>query len=98
MDKLIRIIKLIYDKKDQMHNFSHTLRVKKKALEIAKGYKCDKNILVLGALLHGADRRKRKSILWKAGIKPKTVGKVLIAEEESQATAVPKTIGRQNTA
>lgn len=56
--RLKSYIKKIFENDSSGHDYFHSIRVYKLAMKIVKGENCDKNIVMMSALLHDVDDKK----------------------------------------
>jgi len=78
--RLAKFVKPLYAKKDEMHNFSHILRIKRKVAFLRKGYKnLDGDLLLLLIYFHGIKKwvRKNKKKVLEMGFSKKQIERLI---------------------
>lgn len=103
--RLESYIKKIFENESSGHDYFHSVRVYKMAMKIAEEGICDKNIIMMAALLHDVDDKKLfqtehnanvRTVLMNVGISQKDIERVVAIIESvsyrGNDSVVPQTI------
>ena len=87
IEEAMEYIRRLFEGNSDGHDFAHTMRVYRNAMEIADSEpECDRMVVALGALLHDADDGKlfgtehnehARAFLSSQGVEPQTAEKIL---------------------
>ncbi|MFW5745920.1 MAG: hypothetical protein ACOCWQ_00015 [Nanoarchaeota archaeon] len=84
-----------YRQKDLMHGVEHIERLIRKAMEIAKKYEADEELLTLGAYLHGVihlDEQGVRMFLHEQDLSPARIRQIIEVAKGSQKDGMPYSI------